>query len=56
MSQIVQLVIAFDLAITPAGTSSANKELKFTEIIGVNSVTRLGLMRLTALELLDKLQ
>ena len=56
MSQIVQLVIAFDLAIAPNGTSSHDKELNFTEIIGAGNVPRLGLMRLTALELLDKLQ
>ena len=55
MGPIVQLVISFELSLVNGTSSSERKELKISEIIGNSSVPRLGLMRLSALELLDKL-
>ena len=57
MSDIVQLVITFELTISD-GVPSTERELKISEIIWREDklVPRLGLVRLSALELLDKLQ
>ena len=55
MGPIVQLVISFELSLVNGTPSNERNELKIGEIIGNSSVPRLGLMRLAALELLDKL-
>ncbi len=57
MSDIVQLVISFDFQVT-VGVSSNEKELKFSQIVDAarTDKPRLGLMKLAALELIDKLQ
>ena len=57
MSDIVQLVISFDFQVT-SGLSSTDKELSFAQIIGSErqDLPRLGMMRLAALELIEKLQ
>jgi len=59
MGPIVQLVISFELSLANGTPSSERSELKIGEIIGRSgssgSAPRLGLMRLAALELLDKL-
>lgn len=56
MSEIVQLVIAFDFSIT-SSVSSSDKELTFAEILGAQSrdLPRFGMMRMSALEVIDKL-
>ena len=59
VSPIIQNVIVFELSLKN-GTPSTEKELKITEIIHSQreggAAPRLGLMRLSSLELLDKLQ
>ena len=57
MSDIVQLVISFDFQVT-SGLSTTDKELSFAKIIGSErqDLPRLGMKRLAALELIEKLQ
>lgn len=57
MSDVVQSVIAFEFSAS-SGVSTTDKELTFTQILGSlgRDLPRLGRMRLSALELVDKLQ
>lgn len=54
MSTITQVVISFDLAVIDGGKKTA-ADMSFSAVMGQTRTLRLGLMRLTALELLDKL-
>ena len=55
MGPIVQLVISFELSLANGTSSCERNELKISEIVIGTTVPRLGLMRIKALELLDKL-
>ena len=55
-SDVVQSVIAFEFSAS-SGLSTTDKELTFAEIVGSlgRDLPRLGKMRLSALELVDKM-
>ena len=55
MSTIVQLVISFDLAVIDENATTTT-DMSFSAVMTKTRTLRLGLMRLSEIELLDKLQ